>query len=61
MTSEAQKRAAKKYDDANTVQFKMKLNKRTETDIIEQLDSVEHKATYVKNLIREDIKKGPRG
>lgn len=56
-TSEAQKRAVTKYDAANTVQFKMKLNRGTDADIIERLESVENKQGYIKNLIRMDIEK----
>ena len=59
MASEAQKRASAKYDANNTVQLKIKLNKGTDKDILDKLDKVERKATYVKNLIREDIKKSP--
>lgn len=59
MASDAQKRASKKYDAANTVQFKMKLNKHTEKDIIERLEQAEKKAKYIKDLIRADIKKNP--
>lgn len=60
MASEAQKRASARYDAKNTIQFKMKLNKTTEKDIIDRLNEVEHKVSYVKSLIRDDIKKSPR-
>ncbi len=59
MASEAQKRATDKYDAENTIQFKMKLNKNTEKDIINRLNEVGSKSTYVKELIRNDIKKSP--
>ena len=55
MTSEAQKKAVQKYDAANTVQFKMKLNKTTDADILKRLDVVDNKQGYIKRLIREDI------
>lgn len=55
MTSEAQKRATQKYDEAKTVQFKMKLNKGTDADILKKLNSVENKQGYIKALIRADI------
>lgn len=58
MTSEAQKKATRKYDDAKTVQFKMKLNKGTDADILKKLDSVSNKQGYIKELIRADIDKG---
>ena len=59
MSSEAQKKASARYDAKNTIQFKIKLNKNTEKDIIDRLDEVEQKSTYIKNLIRDDIKKSP--
>ena len=61
MTTEAQKRATAKYDAANTTQLKIKLNKRTDKDVIDRLNTVENKSSYVKSLIRDDIKKDPHG
>ena len=57
MTRESQKRAVRKYDDANTVQFRMKLNKKTDEDILKKLDEVDNKQGYVKKLIRDDLSK----
>lgn len=54
-TSEAQRRAQEKYDRANTVQLHLKLNKNTDEDILNKLDSVPNKQGYIKDLIREDI------
>ena len=56
-TSEAMLRAIKKYDEANTMQFKMKLNKKTDADVIEKLASVSSKQGYIKALIRADMEK----
>lgn len=56
-TSEAQKRATKKYDSANVTNLYIKLNINTEMDIIEKLDQVGNKSGYIKSLIREDIAK----
>lgn len=56
MTTEAQKRAQAKYDAANTVQIKLKLNKVNDADIIAKLESVSNKQGYIKGLIRADIK-----
>lgn len=56
-TSKAQIRASAKYDAANTVQVKIKLNKNTDDDIIKLLNSVPNKQGYIKELIREDMKK----
>lgn len=59
MVSEAQKRAARKYDAAHTVQVCVKLNTKTEADILARLDEVANdvrgKQGYIKKLIREDI------
>lgn len=55
-TQEALKRAQKKYDENTTVQVKMKLNVKTDRDILEKLESVENKQGYIKELIRTDLK-----
>ena len=56
MTTEAQKRAQEKYDSENTVQIKMKLNRTTDKEILEKLESVGNKQGYIKSLIRADVK-----
>ena len=48
-------KASIKYDKENTVQVRIKLNKKTDADIIETLDSVPNKQGYIKDLIRKDI------
>lgn len=53
--TEAQKRARLKYEAANTVQVKLKLNRRQDAEIIAKLDSVSNKQGYIKDLIRADI------
>ena len=58
MTTEAQKRAQKKYDEANKDKFRMihlKLNRETDSDIIEKLEQSENIQGYIKELIRADI------
>lgn len=55
MATEAQKKAKAKYDKANTKQIMLKLNLKTDADILDQLDSVENKQGYIKDLIRKDI------
>lgn len=55
MAKESQLKAQKKYDAQNTVQFKMKLNKNTDSDILKKLDEVPNKQGYIKELIRDDI------
>lgn len=50
-------KAQDKYDKENTVQIKLKLNKKTDADILDKLVSVEYKQKYIKELIRADISK----
>lgn len=53
--SKAQLRAQAKYDKDNTVQFKLKLNKKTDKDIIDRLSAADNIQGYIKELIRLDI------
>ena len=55
ITSKAQLRAQAKYDKDNTVQVKLKLNKKTDADIIKRLSETDSKQGYIKELIRLDI------
>lgn len=55
--TEAQKRARLRYDAANTTQVHLKLNLKTDADIIEKLQEVDSKQGYIKHLIREDIRR----
>lgn len=55
--TDAHNRAVKKYDAVNTKQIKLKLNKKTDADILEALESVPNKQGYIKSLIRQDIQK----
>lgn len=57
MTSDARKRAVAKYDAQNTKQIKLKLNIRSDHDILEKLEEVGNVQGYIKQLIRDDIKK----
>ena len=47
----------KRYDDANTVQVKMKLNKKTDADIIEYLESTGNKQGAIKEALRAQIER----
>jgi hypothetical protein len=47
----------KRYDDAHTVQVKMKLNRKTDADIIEYLESTGNKQGAIKEAIRAQITK----
>lgn len=57
MTTEAQKRAVARYDAANTRRIYIKLNKRTDAEILQHLDSQDNIQGYIKELIRQDMKK----
>jgi hypothetical protein len=54
-TSKAQLRAQEKYDKDNTVQVKLKLNKKTDADIIRYLSDCDNKQGVIKALIRLEI------
>ena len=55
MSTEAQKRASNKYNKHNTVQYCIRLNKKTDAEVIEVLDRCTNKAGYIKRLIINDI------
>ena len=55
MSTEAQKKASANYAKKMTKCVNLALNKKTDADIIEKLDSVDSKMGYIKKLIREDI------
>ena len=57
MATEAQIKAVYKYDREHTRQVHLKLNRRTEVDVLEKLDSVPNKQGYIKGLIRADIER----
>ena len=45
------------YDKQNTRRINLKLNNKTDADIIKQLESQENIQGYLKRLIREDMQK----
>lgn len=55
MSTEAQKRASRRYNEASTVQLNIRLNRKTDADVIAQLGRQSSKAGYIKKLIREDM------
>ena len=57
MSTEAQKRASKKYAAGNTKQIALVLNVKTDADIIERLSKETSIQGFIKRLIREEIKK----
>lgn len=44
-----------RYDAAHTRQIVLKLNRRTDADILRKLDEQPNKQGYIKQLIRADI------
>ena len=46
-----------KWQKENTKTILIRLNIRTDKDIIQQLDTVKSKQGYIKDLIREDMEK----
>lgn len=56
MATEAQRRAVAKYDAKNTKTFAIKLNRKTDADLLAKLESVGSVQGYLKELIRKDIK-----
>lgn len=56
MISEAKKKADAKYKKANLIQKKVDLNKNTDQDIIQWIEGKVW-SRYIKDLIREDIKR----
>ena len=57
MATEALKKAVRKYDAANTTQVHLKLNNKTDAEIIDHLNGKANVQGYIKKLIREDMKK----
>jgi hypothetical protein len=47
----------KEYDRKNCRQLCLKLNRRTDADILAVLDQLENKQGYIKALIRADIER----
>lgn len=55
MTTEAQKRAQKRYDEASKDKWRMihlKLNRENDADIIERLETSGNMQKYIKDSIR---------
>lgn len=53
-----QSQASIKYDRDNTKRIFIKLNINTDKDILDHLENKPNKQGYIKELIRNDIKKG---
>lgn len=55
MRSEAQRRAIVKYDKNNIKRIVLKLNVKTDSDIIQYLNTKDNINKYLKELVRDDI------
>lgn len=55
MATEAERKSINRYNKANTVCVNIRLNKKTDADIINKLDTVPSKMGYIKDLIRKDM------
>lgn len=53
----AHSKATTKYNSMSTVGFTVRLNAKTDADIITALESVENKNALIKRLLREEIRK----
>lgn len=58
MASKAQINASKRYDEKNTIMKSIKFNIHNDADILERIEQVAFQ-TYVKELIRKDIRENP--
>lgn len=57
MTTEAAKAAKARYDAKTARYVSLKLNRNTDSDIIDHLEAQESIQAYIKALIREDMEK----
>ena len=57
MVTEAKKAAKAKYDAKTAKYISLKLNKNTDAELISRLEKDTNIQSYIKRLIREDIKK----
>ena len=55
--TDAQIRANEKWRKANTVSVMFRVNKSTDADVLEKLESVDNKRAYLLGLIRKDTGK----
>ena len=53
--TDAKRRAIQKYDASNTKQIHLKLNIKTDADILAQLEKQASVQGYIKDLIRDDL------
>lgn len=58
LQKEKQYQAINSWNKKNTIKVSMRFSKEKESDIINRLDSVPSKKTYIVDLIRDDMKEG---
>lgn len=56
-TRQCQIEAATRYNKKNSQTLNVRLNNKTDADIIEAISLHQSKSSYIKSLIREDLKK----
>lgn len=61
MGSEAKRKANKKYDSINVIKLYVKLNKKTDADIIEYIKNAENKQGTFKKALRLLMQQEKRG
>jgi len=49
--------SSKKYEDENILGVRVKFNRRTEPELVERVEREPKRATYLKRLVREDIRR----
>lgn len=57
MRLESQKRASRKYQKNNIIMKNVSFNKRTDTDLVEYIETVDNFSAFVKEILREKIYK----
>ena len=57
MATKSQVNASNKYNKANTTAFTFRFNNEYDSDIINHLQGLDNKNGYIKEVIRENIKK----
>ena len=55
MSSKAQIRASRKYNENNTKGYYIRFNLKTDADVISKLSQVQNKTSYIRSLILADI------
>lgn len=55
MRLESQKRASRKYQKNNIIMKNVSFNKRTDTDLVEYIETVDNFSAFVKEILREKI------